>query len=120
MRLPALRTFALALPHTTVVRQWGEHLVFKVAGKMFLLVGLDGEMIETVAFKCSAAEFARLTEIDGIVPAPYLARASWVQVQDLGALRAAELEQQVHASYDLVWSRLPKKIRVELKTDGRA
>jgi predicted DNA-binding protein (MmcQ/YjbR family) len=118
MRLPVLRAFALALPHTTVVRQWGEHLVFKVAGKMFLLIGLDGEVIETLSFKCSPEDLARLTDLDGIVPAPYLARASWVQVQDLGALRPVELEQQIRASYDLVWSRLPKKVRAELKTEG--
>ena len=42
MRLAALRTHALGLPHTTVVKQWGENLVFKVAGKMFLIVSLDG------------------------------------------------------------------------------
>jgi hypothetical protein len=37
MRLAALRAFALGLPHTTFVKQWGECLVFKVAGKMFLI-----------------------------------------------------------------------------------
>jgi hypothetical protein len=35
MRLPALRKFALSLPKTTVVSQWGG-LVFKVADKVFL------------------------------------------------------------------------------------
>src|SRR5688500_10661214 len=102
MRLAALRTFALGLPHTTVVRQWGNHLVFKVAGKMFLLIAVDEEVVETVGFKCSQGDFRRLTEIDGIIPAPYLARASWVQVQDLGALPASDLEQGIRSSYALV------------------
>jgi|SRR5882724_518378 len=114
MRLPALRHFALGLPHATVVKQWGENLVFKVAGKMFLIISLDGELIEAVGFKCGFADFARLTDIDGIIPAPYLARASWVQVGDLGALSAAALEEQVRASYELVKAKLPKKVRVEL------
>jgi len=35
MRLDRLKTFALAQPQATVVKQWGECLVFKVAGKMF-------------------------------------------------------------------------------------
>ncbi|MEO7413216.1 MAG: MmcQ/YjbR family DNA-binding protein, partial [Opitutaceae bacterium] len=72
MRLASLRAFALDLPHATVVRQWGNNLVFKIAGKMFLLISLDAEVIEAVAFKCSPGEFKRLTDIDGIVPAPYL------------------------------------------------
>jgi len=105
----------LKLPHTTVVRQWGEHLVFKIAGKMFLLISLDGEMIEAVSFKCSPRDFQRLTEIDGIVPAPYLARASWVQIQDLGVLPSSELDEGVRASYELVRDALPKKIRASLQ-----
>jgi predicted DNA-binding protein (MmcQ/YjbR family) len=114
MRLAVLRAFALGMPHATVVRQWGEHLVFKVAGKMFLLLGLDGEVIESVAFKCAPADFQRLTEIDGIVPAPYLARASWVQVQDLGALPPGDLEESIRRSYTLVRAGLPKKIQATL------
>jgi predicted DNA-binding protein (MmcQ/YjbR family) len=114
MRLAALRTFALRLPQATVVRQWGNHLVFKVAGKMFLLIAVDEEVIETVAFKCSPGDFRRLAEIDGIIPAPYLARASWVQVQDLGALPMAELEQGIRSSYALVRATLPKKIQATL------
>lgn len=114
MRLASLRAFALALPHATVVRQWGDNLVFKISGKMFLLISLDGEVIEAVAFKCSAHDFQRLTEIDGIVPAPYLARASWVQIQDLSALPSSELDESVRASYELVRDALPKKIRASL------
>ena len=114
MRLASLRHFALALPQATVVRQWGENLVFKVAGKMFLLISLDGELIESIAFKTAPADFRRLTDIDGIVPAPYLARASWVEVQDLGVLPAAEWEKNVRASYVLVRGKLPKKARAKL------
>jgi predicted DNA-binding protein (MmcQ/YjbR family) len=115
MRLAVFRAFALGLPQATVTRQWGDHLVFKVAGKMFLMIALDAELIESVAFKCSRADFERLTEIDGIVPAPYLARASWVQVQDLGALPAGELEACVRSAYALVRARLPKKIQATLR-----
>ena len=57
MRLPALRQFALSLSHTTWVKQWGECLVFKVAGKMFLIIALDAETIDGVVFKCTPEEF---------------------------------------------------------------
>ncbi len=114
MRLPALRRFALSLPHTTVVKQWGECLVFKVAGKMFLIIALDAEVIDGVVFKCTPEEFDDLTDIDGITQAPYCARRHWVRVADLAALPAAELERRIRRSYDLVVAKLTKKLRAEL------
>ena len=116
MRLHTLRQFALSLPHTTVVKQWGEHLVFKVAGKMFLIVALDGETIDGVTFKCTPdEEFDELTEIDGITQAPYCAKRHWVRVADLLALAPAELERRIRRSYDLVVAKLPKKMQATLK-----
>ena len=108
----------MSLPHTTVAKQWGEHLVFKVAGKIFLIISIDGEVVEALSLKCGRAEFARLTEIDGIVQAPYLARGLWVQVQDLGALPAGELERRIRMSYELVRAGLPKKIQATLESRG--
>jgi predicted DNA-binding protein (MmcQ/YjbR family) len=116
MRLPSLRQFALALPQATVVKQWGECLVFKVAGKMFFLIALDGETIEGVTFKCTPAEFDELTAIDGIIQAPYCAKRMWACVEDLAALPAAELEARIRRSYDLVVAKLPKRTQAQLKS----
>jgi predicted DNA-binding protein (MmcQ/YjbR family) len=115
MHLDRLRAFALAQPHATVVKQWGENFVFKVAAKMFLIVGLDGALAESVIFKCTPDEFDALTEIDGVGQAPYCAKRHWVRVADLGALPAAELERLIRRSYDLVVAKLPKKIRATLR-----
>ena len=114
MHLDRLRPFALALPQTTVVKQWGECLVFKVVGKMFLIVALDGALAESVVFKCTPDEFDALTEIDGVGQAPYCAKRHWVRVADLGALPAAELTRLIRHSYDLVVAKLPKKIQAGL------
>lgn len=118
MRLPALRQFALSLPQTTWVKQWGECLVFKVAGKMFLIIALEGELIDGVIFKCTPDEFDELTEIDGIMQAPYCAKRNWVRVFDLPALAPDELERRIRRSYDLVVAKLPKKIQATLKGSG--
>ena len=115
MRLDRLRAFALGLPHTTVVKQWGENLVFKIADKMFLIVSLDGATAESVIFKCAPDEFDGLTEIDGIRQAPYCAKRHWVQVEDLAVLPPAELERLIRHSYDLVIAKLPKKVQASLK-----
>jgi len=115
MRLERLRAVALGLPHTTVVKQWGENLVFKVEGKVFFLVSLDGELADGVTVKCRPDEFDALTEIDGIGQAPYFAKRHWVHVADLGALPAAELERLIRHSFDLVVGQLPKKVQAALK-----
>jgi len=114
MRLHAVRSFALGLPHTTVVKQWGETLVFKVGGKMFLILCLDCELVEQTCFKVTPADFKRLTDSDGIIPAPHLARASWVAVEDFAALPAEELERLIRESYALIFAALPKKLRATL------
>lgn len=114
MRLAALRQFALSLPQTSWVKQWGECLVFKVAGKMFLIIALDGDTIDGVVFKCTPEEFDELTENDGITQAPYCAKRHWVRVGDLAVLPAAELERRIRRSYDLVVAKLPKKTQTAL------
>jgi len=114
MHLAALRSFALGLPHATVVKQWGEHLVFKVAGKVFFLIALDGDLADGVTFKCAPAEFDRLTETDGITQAPYFAKRHWVRVADQSVLPAAELLRRIRQSYELVVAQLPKKLQATL------
>lgn len=117
MQLHALRQFALSLPQTSSVNQWGG-IVFKVAGKVFLIVPLDGEIIDGVIFKCTPEEFDELIEIDGITQAPYCAKRLWVRVGDLLALPAEELKRRIRRSYDLVVAKLPKKTQATLKLEG--
>ena len=114
MRLDRLKAYALSLPQTAVVRQWGG-LVFKVAGKMFFLIALDAEVISGVIFKCTPAEFDDLTAIDGIGQAPYCAKRMWVRMEDLAALPEPELQTRIRHSYDLVAAKLPKKIQATLR-----
>ena len=78
MTAEGVRRICLGLPAATENLQWGEHLVFKVGGKMFAVANLDGQG-NTLSFKCSPEEFAELVEMEGIIAAPYLARAHWVR-----------------------------------------
>jgi predicted DNA-binding protein (MmcQ/YjbR family) len=114
MRLDRLKSFALSLPQTTVVSQWGG-LVFKVAEKVFFMINLDGDLPSGVIFKCPPEEFDGLTEIDGIGQAPYFAKRLWVKVEDLAALPEPELNNRIRHSYDLIAAKLPKKVRATLK-----
>jgi len=108
MTIDAVRKICRALPDTTEDIKWGNDLVFSVGGKMFTVVCLDPP--HTVAFKCTPEEFAELVERDGIIPAPYLARAMWVREERAGeTLDRKELERLVKTSYELVKAKVPKK-----------
>lgn len=111
MNLEWVRNYCLSLPDATEQVQWGNDLVFKVAGKMFCVAALEAEGTHVMSFKASPEEFAELVERPGIIPAPYLARAKWVALEKYAALRKAEYERLIRASYDLVVAKLPKTKR---------
>jgi len=100
-------------PHVTESVQWGDNLVFKVAGKIFAIAALEPADV-CLSFKCAPEDFAELTERPGIIPAPYLARANWVALESEDAIPAAELKRRLRDSYDLVVAKLPKKARAAL------
>jgi predicted DNA-binding protein (MmcQ/YjbR family) len=104
-----IRKICRALPGTTEDVKWGSDLVFSVGGKMFTVVCLDPP--HTVAFKCTPETFADLIEREGVIPAPYLARAMWVQERAADVVERRELKELIRASYDLVVAGLPKTKR---------
>jgi predicted DNA-binding protein (MmcQ/YjbR family) len=109
------REVCLALPHVTEDVQWEHNLLFRIAGKMFCIANLEPAVsLSRISFKCTPEKFAELVEIEGIIPAPYMARNHWVAVQQFDALRQAELRELVHASYHLVLQKLPKKMQASL------
>jgi predicted DNA-binding protein (MmcQ/YjbR family) len=107
MSIDTVRTFCRSLPAVTEDIKWGSDLVFSIGGKMFAVV--NTERPHTLSFKCTPETFAELTERDGIIPAPYLARAMWVQERTVGeVLERREMEDLIRTSYELVVATLPK------------
>jgi predicted DNA-binding protein (MmcQ/YjbR family) len=110
-----VRQHCLTFPNATENVQWGNDLVFKVAGKMFAVVSLEpGPYL--FSFKCTPETFSDLVERPTIIPAPYLARAHWVAFQRADALPRAEIRKLLRQSYDLAFARLPKKTRESLSS----
>jgi len=109
MTLDRVRAICMKLPHATEHIQWNS-LVFKICGKIFAIARLEGEGT-ALSFKCSPEEFSLLTENEGIVQAPYLARGRWASLVEFDILSAAELARRLRDSYDLVVAGLPKKVR---------
>ena len=48
-----MRAHCLSFPHATENVHWGNDLVFKIAGKMFAVMGLEGPAKYVMSFKCS-------------------------------------------------------------------
>ncbi len=115
MNVDWLRKLSLSFPGTTEQIQWGSDLLFKVAGKMFAVTPLEPAPV-WLSFKASPENFAELTERPSIIPAPYLARAQWVALENKDALPPGELAQLLRESYDLVCAKLPRKTRDSLST----
>ena len=107
-----LETFCMALPGTKQDIKWGADLCFVVAEKMYCVTGVDGPL--TASLKVLPEEMKPLTEREGIIPAPYMARNNWVYVETAGALTPKEWKHYVKQSYDLVVEKLPKKVQVKL------
>jgi predicted DNA-binding protein (MmcQ/YjbR family) len=118
MTIDALRAICVAWPDVTEDIKWSSDLCFLVGGKMFAVVNL--ERPHQLSFKCAPEEFGELVERPGVRPAPYLARAMWVQEEALGGtLERSELGPLLKAAYDLVRAKLPRSALAKLTISTR-
>jgi predicted DNA-binding protein (MmcQ/YjbR family) len=108
-----VRDLCLSFPHATEQITWGIDLTFRINGKIFAVTVLEPAKV-WLSFKCSAENFAELTERAGIIPAPYMARAQWVALETKDALQKEELAALLRESFDLVFAKLPRKTREAL------
>lgn len=111
MNADSIRKYCLSFPHVTENLQWGDDLCFKVAGKIFAILGLDS-VPQRMCFKCSPEKFAELCELEDIRPAPYVGRYKWVMLDRLDALREEELKDSIRQSYEMVASKAKLRNRV--------
>ena len=111
MTRTGFEAFILTLPKATLVRQWRDDSVAKIGGKVFALLDRDpGE----VWLKVSDMTYELLTELDGIRPAPYFARAGWVAISAGSPLSGDEVEAYVREAHRIVAGKLTRKLRAQL------
>lgn len=120
MQHESVRAYCLSFPHATENVQWGADLVFKIAGKIFAVMALDGPAKYVMSFKCTEEKFNELIERDGFDPAPYMARNKWVSVERFDVVSDRELKELLQTSYQLVCEKLPKKVRAQLDGETAA
>ena len=107
-----LEKFCLSLKGTTTDVKWGNDLCYLIGGKMYCVTGLDQPM--KVSMKVLAEEFGELTERDGITPAPYMARNHWIFIEKSKALTLKEWKHYIQQSYELIFDKLSKKIKMKI------
>lgn len=106
-----VKAVCLALPGVTLDHPWDPgHDAYKVGGKMFAVVGGLGSL----SFKVSDIAFEVLTESGRAAPAPYMARAKWVQLETPDAWPDDELADHLRLAHGIIASKLPKKQQAAL------
>ncbi|MDD3771041.1 MAG: MmcQ/YjbR family DNA-binding protein [Weeksellaceae bacterium] len=115
MNIEEFREFCLKKSGVTEEFPFGlETLVFKVAGKIFALTGLDSPVF-TVNLKCKPNYSEELRENHPEVqPGYHMNKKHWNTVNFEGNLPEELLTELINHSYDLVVKSLSKSVRNEL------
>jgi predicted DNA-binding protein (MmcQ/YjbR family) len=107
MDLEQLEAFCLQLPFTAMDVKWEHLLCFTLKGKMFCTVSLDEE--NKISFKVPKETYEEMIQENGIHPAPYLWKNTWVRVDHSGIFKTAEWQAHILTSYKLIKANLLKR-----------
>jgi predicted DNA-binding protein (MmcQ/YjbR family) len=119
--LEELKRYLRSRPGTTEETPFGpEHLVYKVMGKIFAVVGWDEEPL-TLSLKCDPERVEELRQVFRAVgPAPYFDKRHWNLVVLDGSVPDPEVLAMVDDSYDLVVEGLTRAQRERLQRPRRS
>ncbi len=115
-RTERTRQFLLKLPRVAETLQWRGKLVYwtldrAVGGKIFAILPAEPDERLVLAFAAGPVRMPQLLELDGVRPAPNLARAHWVALEDWEVFSTAELETELRAAYAYVSNRMPPRVQ---------
>jgi len=115
MNIEDIRMHCLSKPAVTEGFPFDEDtLVFKVKGKMFLLVSLE-KIPLSFNVKADPDDVILYQEqYDEITPGYHMSKKHWITVHCDGGLSSKFLSKLIDDSYRLVVSTLPKKDRLDL------
>lgn len=116
MTAESFHEFCLSLPQAEESTPFGpDVVVYKVAGKMFALMGID-TLPHEVNLKCDPERAIELRDrYEAVKPGYHMNKRHWNTVGLEAGLPGALLEELIHHSYDLVVAGLPKRVREQLK-----
>lgn len=121
MTLDEFNVFCGNLTASTTVVQWGGSHVWKVGGKIFAISDLGSGSEKSaagnhiaLAIKCADMSYRMLTELPGIIPAPYLARAKWVRIEADADFTDDDRKAYIAEAHRIICAKLTKKLQKEL------
>jgi len=122
-----LRAYLLTLPHVVETMQWGANLVFwvgdkAIGGKMFALINLEDPGPERrrvvhhalMMYAAGPTRYSELLELEGLIPAPYMARIHWVAAERWDIFTTAEWQRELRAACAITLAKLPKRVLATL------
>jgi len=116
MQIDQIRNMCLELKGVEESIKWEHNLCFTVGKKLFLILNPDNFPIDG-SFKTTKETYTLLLENEGFSPAPYLARYDWIYFDKLSRFRIEDWELHIKKSYELVFDKLPTKIRKEIGSE---
>ena len=117
MNAERFREYCLGKASVTEETPFGpDHLVFKIAGKMFALLALE-EIPPSANLKCDPDRALDLRDrYEQVRPGYHMNKKHWNTVDIDSGLPEREVTKMIDHSYDLVVQSLPKKAREKLQS----
>ena len=111
MNAERARRYLLGLPHVVEKAQFGGIIFYvgdlAIGGKMFTMINPNAGAGMPVSLLACAERMPELLELDGMLPAPYLARVFWVAAERWDVLRDRQWEAELQAAHALTLAKLP-------------
>jgi predicted DNA-binding protein (MmcQ/YjbR family) len=110
MTIDAIRDYCIGIRDVTESFPFGEDaLVFKVKGKMFALLSLQGKWLN---LKCEPEKAVALREqYESVTPGYHMNKNHWNTIDIEGNIPEKVIREWITDSYNLVVRGLPKKVR---------
>ena len=117
MNIEQLQAYCLSKPGTEETLPFGpDTLVYKVAGKVFLLTSLVNENGLSFNVKCDPVLAEELREqYTCVQPGYHMNKKHWNTIVADGSVPLKTIREWIDHSYDLVVNSLSKKLREQLK-----
>lgn len=107
--------YCSSLKSAAHIVQWRGASVWKIGGKIFAIHPDLGQGQEhKFSFKCSDLSYQILCELPDIIPAPYLARAKWVQLTTADALSDEDVRAYIKTAYEIISRKLTRATQKDL------
>ncbi len=119
MNVEDLRNYCLSKPGVEETIPFGpDTLVFKIGNKMFAAMGLEWEEA-AINLKCDPERAEELRDrYDAIIPGYHMNKKHWNTVYTERDLDVELVESLIDHSYDLVFSKLPKNVRLSVSKNA--